>query len=401
MKSDTLQLNQADFERQIVKAFTWLAQYTPVLMFMPGHGTLVPVFISSFTAPICSATSKIEDETFQALDTIHDAMQSSLCVTGKFVDCSVDSSKLSSNGIDGTMTLNFWRSLARRDDYWTARFEQIKLSIHARLVCCGLLERLHQIGFEEVLTEQRKSELGLLLAKFLLDEYSREAQGVCMKSVYARGVFCTCTWTYSGHPNESKEVEYLLEVCSALKKNASSGHHMQTGLPEDYRAALLAAFDARQLFFGEQVYATQRNSRPLRISLPWQHVVHSHETVFPSSFRRMRANLRLTCLTGDPREANECKCFDLSVRSSSYILQFRTGLEMAGMAFTGTLQQREKSLQIVADEIWQNNDNQLDAWSQLYFLACVKTSFRDYWQIAASDDGSEAGKITDGTEVVS
>ncbi|KAM0691223.1 hypothetical protein Q7P36_009994 [Cladosporium allicinum] len=410
MTFDTLQLNQADFERQIVKAFTWLAQYTPVLIFARDHEILVPVFISSFTTLICSATSEIEDETFQALDTIHDAMQSSLCVTGEFVDCSVGSSELSSNGIDRTIVLNFWTSLARRDDYWTARFEQIKLSIHARLICCGLLERLHQVWFEEVFTEQRKSELGLLLAKFLLNEYSREAQGVCTKSVYARGGLYTCTWTSSGHPNEFKEVRCLLEVCSALKENASSGHHMQTGLPEDYRTALLAAFDARQLFVGEQVYTAQRKSRPLLLSLPWQHVVHSHETVFPSSFRRMRANLRLTFLTGKLSEAYECNCFDLSVRSSSYILQFRIAPppsesdmvpELGGIAFAGTSQQREECLQMTIEEVWQNNDDQLDAWSQLYFLACVKTSFRDYWQIAASDGGSEAGEITDGTEVVS
>jgi hypothetical protein len=407
---DTVQLNQSNFERQVVKAFTWLAQYTPVLVFYRDFQTFdFEPLLNDFTAPICSATSEIEHETFQALDTIHDTMQSSLCVTGESVDCSVDSSKLSSNGIDRNIVLDFWISLAR-DDYWTARFEQIKLSIHARLICCCLLERLHHVGVEEELTEQRKSELGLLLAKFLLDEYSREAQGVCTKSVYAWGGLSACTWTYSGHPNESEEVGYLLRVCSALKENASSGHHMQTGLPEDYRAALFAAFDAKQLFVAGRVkHTTQRKSRPFQISLPWQHVVRSHETVFPSSFRRMRANLRLTCLRGNHRQAYECKCLDLSVRSSSYILQFRTvapsfahrTTRMTRIAFAGTSQQREECLQMMIEEVWQNNGDQLDAWFQLYFLACVKTYFRDYWQIAASDDGSEAGKITDGTEVVS
>ena len=408
MTFDTFQLNQADFERQMVRAFTWLAQYTPIFVFSRGRQKLMPVFKSSFTGPICSATSEIEDETFQTLDTIHDAMQSSLCVTGEFEDFSVDSSELSSSGFDRTIIFSFWTSLAQRYDYCTARFEQIKLSIHARLICSALLRGLQDVGIEEVFTEQRKSELGLLLAKFLLDEYSREAQGVCMESVYTSSGD-VCTWTSSGHSNESEEVESLLEVCLGLKENASSGHQMQTGLPEDYRAALFAAFDAKQLFVGGRVFTTQCKSRPFQLSLPWQHVVRSHETVFPSSFRRMRANLRLTCLTGRPRQAYECKCLDLSVRSSSYILQFRTVApssyrdtsKMTKIAFAGTSQQREECLQMMIEEVWQNNGDQLDAWSQLYLLACVKTYFRDYWQIAASDDGSEAGKVNDGTEVVS
>jgi hypothetical protein len=270
-----------------------------------------------------------------------------------------------------------------------------------------LLERLHRFGFEEVFTEQRKSELGLLLAKFLLDEYSREAQGVRMQIAYTSGH--TCIWASSDHSNESEEVVNLLEVCLELKENASSGHHMQTGLPEDYRAPLFAAFDAKQLFVGEQVYNAEYELRPLQISLPLQHVVYSHKTVFPSSFRRMRANLRLTCPTNKSDEAHEDEYFDLSVRSSSYILQFRTAApsfehyttNMAKIAFAGTLQQREECLQMMIEEVWQNNGDQLDAWFQLYFLACIKTSFRDYWQIAASDDRNEAGKITDGTEVVS
>jgi hypothetical protein len=72
--------------------------------------------------------------------------------------------------------------------------------------------------------------------------------------------------------------------------------------------------------------------------------------------------------------------------------------DLGDLVFTGTLQQLQECLQLVIQEVWQNTNNQLDAWGQLLLLACVKKSFSTYWKIVASDGGSEAGKIANDSD---
>jgi len=400
LTSDMVQLNQSDFERRIVEAFTWLAQYTPALVdFDPEIGSKYEQLLETFTLPIRSATSSTETEIFQALDTIHDAMQSSLCDTKDLVDRFLSRGE-SSVRFDLTVVLNFWTTLILLDDYWVARFELIKSSAHARLICCALLDRLVDFAFGIHFTDQRKRlELELLLTKFLIEEYSRVSQGACIK--YLRKRRYIGSWTSSGHSDEeSEEVILLVTTCVSLNKIADSDHHAWTGQLDDSKATFLATFDARQLFVGED-----GEDLPLQILLPLQYAIYDHKTVFPSSFRRMRANLRLICITENGNGDFDHKHLDLSVRLTSYMLQFRIVspyadcriVRMTGMAFAGTLQQREECVRLIIEESWQNNDDQLDAWHQLYLLACVKNYFCEYWSIVTPDDGNEAREIADQT----
>jgi hypothetical protein len=124
----------------------------------------------------------------------------------------------------------------------------------------------------------------------------------------------------------------------------------------------------------------------------------------------MRANLQLICcdpsLTRD--DNTKYRFLDLSVRLSGYVLDFciatpnvddqYTSSGSSEIVFAGTLQQHQECLKLIIQEVWQNSNNQLDAWSQLCVLACVKKYFSTYWKIAASDDGSEADKITDDSD---
>jgi predicted nucleic acid-binding Zn-ribbon protein len=98
---------QSDIEQQVLQAFTWLAQYTPVLVCSRDYISHVSLLNGIFF-PVWSATSGIENERSQALDTIHDAMQSSLSKTeeplGIFY---TDSSKTWSISFDRTILLDF------------------------------------------------------------------------------------------------------------------------------------------------------------------------------------------------------------------------------------------------------------------------------------------------------
>jgi hypothetical protein len=261
LTSDMVQFNQSDFGRQILKAFTWLAQYTPALIFYPGSQTPHGPLLGSFTSPIWSATSNTETEIFQALDTIHDAMQSSLYDTGEFVGC--PPSKLSSGMVDPTILLDFWRPLAQFDNYWAARFEQIKSSIHSRLICCALLDILLEDVDE--LPCPRRSEMGILLTEFLLEEYLCESQGKFVTSV--GGEDYVCTWASSRHSDgddddgddDDTEMELLIEACLLVN------WYSHTGPLEQYRARLFAIFDAKQIFLGAKYNPIVRR---LLIGLP-------------------------------------------------------------------------------------------------------------------------------------
>jgi hypothetical protein len=51
------------------------------------------------------------------------------------------------------------------------------------------------------------------------------------------------------------------------------------------------------------------------------------------------------------------------------------------MSWVGTAAAYTSCLQTILDDIWQDRGQQLDAWQQLYALACVKFCFRRMWKI--------------------
>lgn len=51
------------------------------------------------------------------------------------------------------------------------------------------------------------------------------------------------------------------------------------------------------------------------------------------------------------------------------------------VTWIGTPAEYSGCLQSILDDIWTDPDQQLDAWQQLYALACVKSFFRRMWKI--------------------
>jgi hypothetical protein len=244
--------------------------------------------------------------------------------------------------------------------------------------------------------DYRMSESCALLTKFIFEEYSCESQGAC--NIF--WPFYAFSWASSGRSNEGEEIQLLIEVCSKLGRLRNNPIQFESS--EDYRDTILATVDAKQLFYSGTYRLTRKEDRSLHIAMPLQHVIRGHKTVFPSSFKRMRANLQLICfgpsLTGD--HDTNYRFFDLSVQLTGYVLEFCAAtpdfdefyLESPGeiVVLAGTPQQRQECLQLIIQEVWQNTDNQLDAWGQLLILACVKKDFSTYWEIVVSDDDSDA-----------
>lgn len=67
------------------------------------------------------------------------------------------------------------------------------------------------------------------------------------------------------------------------------------------------------------------------------------------------------------------------------------------MAWIGTAADYSSCLQVILDDIWQDCDQQLDAWQQLYALACVKLWFKCMWRIG--DEAEVVGWQSDADEL--
>ena len=71
--------------------------------------------------------------------------------------------------------------------------------------------------------------------------------------------------------------------------------------------------------------------------------------------------------------------------------------ESPSMTWFGTEAEYSTCLRSILDDIWANRDNQLDAWQQLYALACVKLWFKFMWKIG--DDTEVARWQSDAMEL--
>jgi len=196
--------------------------------------------ISDISSLITSKTSNIEDEGFQTLDAIHNAMQSSMFDAGEPVN---PVTSFGPGTLRAQVILNFfWYPLASLAKYWTVRFERIKQSKHAGLIATSFLG--HLIEYENNNGHQRRLGLGLLLMKFLLEEYLCESQSTGTKFVSITMPFCVCSWKSSGqsYSDDVEEVESLIIACRTLKD--SSDPHTQMVSSEDYRNLLFGTLDA-------------------------------------------------------------------------------------------------------------------------------------------------------------
>jgi len=62
--------------------------------------------------------------------------------------------------------------------------------------------------------------------------------------------------------------------------------------------------------------------------------------------------------------------------------------------FVGSQTDLNECLEVLLREIWANDRGLLNAWQQLFVLACVKRGFKDYWDLEPLEDRSAIGHET-------
>jgi hypothetical protein len=173
---------------------------------------------------------------------------------------------------------------------------------------------------------------------------------------------------------------------------------------------VLELFEAREVWRGPQAVDEDDQLLPLQLILPnsgfLQMWAASQSSAIPSS-ALPASRFRIMCLRRHqqiyvsqtlPHEVTHAHeavaMFDLSSTATEALLlqsqwwtsdatEFPTlaTASFLEMTWVGTDADYSSCVQVIIDDIWQDRDQQLDAWQQLYILACVKLCFGRMWKI--------------------
>lgn len=196
-------------------------------------------------------------------------------------------------------------------------------------------------------------------------------------------------------------------VDSALRKLRARSHEAWY----KFNTQLLELGEAWQVCHGLATLCEPKRLSPLQIQWPQVHAGISNASAstlpdfwplthasisnvpLPESLKlqRSRRTMRLLCLdskqlaTGPLMREDASKataCFDISEKCSEAIGDLVIDETSPLGRFVESMGQ-ERCLRLILEDIWADQEKQLDAWQQLYMLACVKKGFKYFWATAA------------------
>ena len=212
-----------------------------------------------------------------------------------------------------------------------------------------------------------------------------------------------CRIMFSWLGSSDLDQAYTIQNLAGIKPQASPPHHSWPRI-----SALL---ESRNLWRGPQAIGGNRQLVPLQLLLPntafirWWESSHLPEASLPdgplSSFRVICTNRKERINISQIHQQQlvfkpvVVAVFDLTVTTTKSLLLQESHwashssvsdhvyslTESLDMTWFGTEAEYSTGLRSISDDIWANRDNQLDAWQQLYALACVKLWFKCMWRI--------------------
>jgi hypothetical protein len=309
----------------------------------------------------------------------------------------------------------FWISFIHRSqgEYLITRFEKIKSSAYADVLCSGLINHFwfwHEFNASEAectvpamalcfdhLFHQGPMGCAIIVAPPVVSTRSWEEQ------------LCT-SWRGSGG---SKEREMVSDVASALgslpnfyspARDSGYDGKSHTSLPGAAYCAqkLIELSNLWQIYCGRGPGAFETAPcTQLYLHLPawifdWgYHNAYIHGTnpsdhVLPAwrflCFDHKEKSMR-------QRSSSESRtgvtCFDVKAPKSKQLMdQFgRASSYKTYISLVGTSQDEELCLETILEEVWADAEGQFDhGWQQLYMLACLKKHFGDLWNVPEDPD---------------
>jgi hypothetical protein len=153
---------------------------------------------------------------------------------------------------------------------------------------------------------------------------------------------------------------------------------------------LLEVCEAWDIYHGDPTEIQPDYLSPLQMQVPQSYAnVHLAKAPDPFKYRWRRRTLRLLCL--DPKQVAETTLlglsrqrinvtayFDISEQCSNEIGELVVDEQSPFGDFTESMG-KERCLQLILTDIWEDPDGQLDAWQRLYVRAYVRKWFKYLW----------------------
>jgi hypothetical protein len=291
---------------------------------------------------------------------------------------------------------SFWRASSIQDGYMSSRWNTLMRSPHAKVFCSTvLLSSCHDFsGGAGGLTSPKGAEEWLRRCKRLMAVVSETSSGLGAVANVAHvlftdhGVIETLSYDARGRVNEAT-VEFLSNLRQVARHlwalpSTSQIHILHT--------ELYALFRNLNLYLGvEQGSGRPRHTKslPLQIQTDW--ALRRRPQQSDMCFRILcLANIdwvrgRLVPKLGEQFGKDVVSLFDTRIESLEALQEDVDTTFGAFPLFQGTQEDFSDCLEQILSKVRADEQGQLDAWQQLYTLACVKTGFKHFWKIRTAE----------------
>jgi hypothetical protein len=296
---------------------------------------------------------------------------------------------------DWEIEISFWDVHYAGFGYVVSRWNTLMQSPHAQLFCSTLLRRLFFLYFFSLELDcksmtNEKWEEWLLWCKRLIDVLSETPSG--------RGaVAATAHVRTQGYRPETISLDARAYVSDATVRTFSNLLQVTThlfGLPSTpqvgvFGKELFALLRKYNVYLGVEL--TSRNSflSPLQIQTDWPFQTRPQQSDMcvrilclaknATTFRYDWVEDRKDEMPSKQYGDGVVSLFDTRVESLEALRDAENPWVFP--RFQGTQEYFSDCLEQILSRVRADERGQLDAWQQLYTLACVKTYFKDFWTI--------------------
>lgn len=291
---------------------------------------------------------------------------------------------------------SFWHASSIECGYTSSRWNTLMQSPHAKVFCSKiLLSSYHDFWWRATgPTNPKWAEAWLRQCKRLMAVLSETSSGQGAVAIVAHvriqyiGIIETLSCDARGRLNEATVNLYtnLRQVARFLLDLPSTSqiHILSTELH--------ALFRKLNLYLGVELGLDRLHHTkvlPLQIQTDW-----------PLRRRPQQSDMRfrILCLAnldwvrtprvpnlGEQYEKDVVSLFDTRIESFEDLREDLNNPFSAFPRFQGTQEDFSDCLEQILSKVRADEQGQLDAWQQLYTLACVKTGFKHFWTIRTAE----------------
>lgn len=422
-----LSVDMEDLTRTIVSGSLWLTQWAPTTTgYSDDHSRSVGSSIFVLTRNVSTICKPFQEIGISALDEIHDLLISSFSDTEREICRKIllDHQVMSDTycPIELYPLLCFWDAVCSKPEhqyYYTLRLDQLEHHPSALPICADLLWSLHLPGYSEDVNAQTSLFSRLLGFLSQNTDLGSEAADLPRQISDDRqwsittgeddAVSVIHSWAGSSVPNELP----VISCFSRILNRMLTSRFMRT----DFKPQMMAFLETRLSWIGP-CFADAKGATSL-LQLVWpareyaglsnSHVDRGQDEPDDGISR----GLRLVCLHPRIRRDSFKPDGNLTHLRPVVVASFeiRSTLTNALLAkniqgvdwysdrrtpWSGTPANLSTCLQAISEEIWADVNHELDAWQQLYALACVKVHFRRMWR--TEDSPSSRSSVSEGSD---